>query len=102
MTNERINEIVKSLWGKRFRAVEKPKMGEGWYELQHTLGINGAVGEAKGVFEVKDEKLIIRFVWANQADGFAAKAAGLGFKVEQCTEPVKGDTEWEWSVVKVS
>lgn len=97
MTLERINEVVKEIWGKEYKALEK---GNNLYELRHTIGLD-MVGSARGVFEVKDNIFTVRYAWASQADNFASKVCHKGY-VPKVTydEPVEGDTNWTWSVVR--
>lgn len=97
MNIEQINKVVKTLWGKTYRAVDQ---GDGSYKLLHTVGINGATGSAYGYFRVEGDNFIIRYVWAHIRDAMAQKVTYyLGCKCETYQEKAE-DADWEWSVLK--
>lgn len=97
MNIEKINDVVKKVWGRSFKALEK---GDNMYELVHTIGIDGATGSARGRFEVDGNSFIVRYIWSSQGYAFANQVHRLGYTPKVYEEPVEGDTNWSWTVVK--
>jgi hypothetical protein len=92
MTEVKVNEVIKSVYGNNYFAVKNEK-GENVYKVLHTVGINGALGSARGWCYEHGDHLLFRFVWGDDARSFAKKAEVAG--------KVSVDMEFDWWVVKV-
>ena len=92
MTQERVNEIVKSIFGNTY-FVEKSK-GPGIYKVRHTIGINGAVASGYGCIYDHGNYLRLLYVWKRDAEPIANNARAAGFEVTM-------DYYFDFWVVKV-
>lgn len=92
MTEKKVNEMVKSIYGNNYFAI-KDKKNKNAYKVLHTICLGGAIGSASGWCYECSDHLLFRFVWGKDAKSFGMKAEVAG--------KVSVGQEGDWWVVKV-
>lgn len=91
MTIQRIDKAIKAIFGDNYFVRQNPN-NEDIYEVLHTIGINGAIGSARGWCYVDGNSIKFRYVWERDANSAALKAKSAGRVV------VKQEHDW-WVVL---